>query len=82
MSLDYAASPEKLFYLGETLAMLREQGILIVASGNIVHNLGAIDWSGEDIYPWAVEFDARVAQGIQSGKNSTEYMDILHFQTW
>jgi aromatic ring-opening dioxygenase catalytic subunit (LigB family) len=50
-----------------------------VASGNIVHNLGAIDWSGNHIYPWAVEFDARVAKGIQSGKNSTEYMDILQF---
>lgn len=82
MSLDYTATPEKLFHLGEVLAILREQGILIVASGNIVHNLGAIDWSGNHIYPWALEFDARVAKGIQSGKNSTECMDILQFQTW
>lgn len=82
MSLDYTTTSEQLFHLGETLATLREQWILIVASGNIVHNLGAIDWSGNNIYPWAVEFDACVAKGIQSGKNSREFMDILQFRTW
>lgn len=82
MSLDYRASPEYLFHLGEQLAILREQGILIVASGNIVHNLSAIDWSGKAQYPWAVEFDSRIANGIESGKNSKEYMDILEFRSW
>jgi 4,5-DOPA dioxygenase extradiol len=64
MSLDYRATPRDLIELGESLAILRERGILIVGSGNIVHNLGAIDWSGQHIHPWATEFDARFAAGI------------------
>jgi 4,5-DOPA dioxygenase extradiol len=61
MSLNYRASARELVELGASLAILRESGILIIGSGNIVHNLGAIDWSGEHIHPWATEFDARIA---------------------
>ena len=64
MSLDYRATPRDLVGIGDSLVILRERGILIVGSGNIVHNLGAIDWSGEYIHPWAVEFDTRFAAGI------------------
>ncbi|MBC7504043.1 dioxygenase [Candidatus Gracilibacteria bacterium] len=82
MSLDYRATPESLFHLGEQLRVLRESGILIIGSGNIVHNLGAIDWSGEKAHNWAVEFDARFASGLKSGKNSPEWMSLLDFQSW
>jgi 4,5-DOPA dioxygenase extradiol len=64
MSLDYRSTPRDLVELGDFLAILRDRGILIVGSGNIVHNLGAIDWSGQHIHPWAIEFDARFAAGI------------------
>lgn len=82
LSLDYSLSPQSLYHMGEKLALLREQWILIVASGNIVHNLSAIDWSGKTQYPWAREFDSRIANGIESGKNSKEFMDILDFRSW
>lgn len=82
MSLDYTATPASLFHFWEQLAVLREQWILIIASGNIVHNLEAINWSENTQYTWAREFDSRIANGIQSGKNSEEFMDILAFQSW
>lgn len=55
----YMAQPAQYhFKLGKELAKLRDKGILVVGSGNIVHNLKEIKWEeGASSYEWAVEFD-------------------------
>ncbi|HYQ27506.1 MAG TPA: 4,5-DOPA dioxygenase extradiol, partial [Polyangiaceae bacterium] len=58
------------FELGARLAPLRERGVLIVGSGNIVHNLRATrrDSSPNQAYDWAIEFDRLVAAQIEKGQ--------------
>jgi 4,5-DOPA dioxygenase extradiol len=52
--------------LGARLAALRERGVLVFGSGNVVHNLGRVDFGlGETAYDWAERFDAAV-RGIMT----------------
>jgi len=46
LSLDYTKSPKEHYAIGRELAGLRDKGILIVGSGNLVHNLGLVDIKG------------------------------------
>ena len=58
LSIHSQRTMEHHFELGAKLAPLRERGILFVASGNVVHNLRAIDWSKRDEgFDWAHRFD-------------------------
>lgn len=82
MSLDYNMSPAWLYCLGQSIAKLRDNWILIMWSGNIVHNLSAIDWNNSDPYSWAIDFDNRIAAWLISWKNSPEWNNILEFKTW
>ena len=63
LSLDYNLNPKHIFRLGKELSKFREQGILIIGSGNIVHNLMMIN-PGVKSFPWAVEFDSFVKKSI------------------
>jgi 4,5-DOPA dioxygenase extradiol len=66
MSIDYAKSPQYHFNLATELSKLRSKGIMIVASGNVVHNLGLLSWDGSiKAYDWAVEFDMLVKKSIE-----------------
>ena len=77
MSLDYSFNewhPKPLRYhynLASQLRELRKKGILIIGSGNIVHNLRLIDFERTDAPPfdWAVEFDERVKENLIEGKH-------------
>jgi 4,5-DOPA dioxygenase extradiol len=69
LSIDYHRPASEHFALGQQLHTLREQGVLILASGNTVHNLRTMNRSaGEtEAYDWAVQFDQWVAEQITSG---------------
>jgi 4,5-DOPA dioxygenase extradiol len=59
LSIDDQASPADFFSIGRSLRPLRDQGILLCGSGNIVHNLSRVDWSRLDepgfAHDWAKE---------------------------
>jgi len=76
LSLDRAKTPAEHYVLGKELASLRSEGILILGSGNIVHNLGALNWGG-GAYDWAVEFDKRIA-GMIMERNHKGILDLLN----
>ncbi len=58
LSIHALRSFDSHFELGARLAPLRERGVLIVGSGNIVHNLHELDWSGRDLaFDWTRRFD-------------------------
>ncbi len=52
--------------MGRKLASLRDEGIMLVASGNVVHNLRTARWHGENTpYPWAESFNNYVKANLQ-----------------
>ena len=64
MSLDQSASRQYHYETGRRLKPLRDQGVLILGSGNIVHHLGLVNWSLDGGYDWAVEFDQYIKSSI------------------
>lgn len=64
IGLDFTKSADLHYQLAEELAPLRKKGVLIVASGNMVHNLSMIDWQNMNTighgYEWAVEAQAKM----------------------
>ncbi|MFN3445896.1 MAG: 4,5-DOPA dioxygenase extradiol [Bacteroidia bacterium] len=78
LSID-VSKPAKYHYdLIKQLAALRKKGLMIVGSGNIVHNLGRVNWSNPTAgpYDWTVEFDTYVKNNLESG-NHLALVDYL-----
>lgn len=69
LSIDASRPAAEHLALGQQLKALRGHGVLLVASGNIVHNLRALrlDAAPDQAYDWAQAFDDAVALAIQSG---------------
>ena len=70
LSMDYSRAPAEHYALGQQLKALRERGVLIVGSGNIVHNLRMTrrDTAANAAYDWAAEFDTVVQEQIKKGQ--------------
>ena len=68
LSMDYSRPPAEHYALGLQLRALREQGVLLVGSGNIVHNLRAMQRSAapNQAYDWAIEFDQKMKTLLDS----------------
>ena len=78
LSIDETQSASFHFELGQRLAPLRDEGILIAGSGNLVHNLHAYAWGRHmpEAYDWAVRFEEQARAAMQAG----EYGPLLQYE--
>ncbi|MEK2644576.1 4,5-DOPA dioxygenase extradiol [Bdellovibrio sp. BCCA] len=72
VSLDVTKTPEQHLEMGKLLRPLREKGVLILGSGNIVHNLRVLNWREPTaVYPWNQEFDLAIKKSLEERDTAT-----------
>ena len=78
LSIDETKPGSFHYEIGQRLARLREEGILIAGSGNLVHNLHAYAWGRHvvDPFDWAVRFEKQARGMLQSGENG----GLVHYE--
>lgn len=80
MSIDYTKSAQQHYELAQKISILRNKGILIIGSGNIIHNLGLVDWQNfyKDNYgyDWAIEAHETINKYLLKG----DYQPIINFE--
>lgn len=74
LSVDRGATPAEHFRIGREIGALRDEGVLVLGSGNVVHNLGRIGWGMEGGHPWAEEFDGFIRERVV-GRRFDEVVD-------
>lgn len=81
LSLDYNQTPQYHYELAKEIAALREKGVLIIGSGNMVHNLRMVAWDklNEDSYgyDWAIEASEKMKKSILS----SDHKSLINFQS-
>lgn len=81
MSLDYSRAPRFHFDLAAELATLRSKGVLIIGSGNMVHNLGRVAWNKLNAdnyaYDWALEASATMKNYMLTG----DFMPLINYRS-
>lgn len=78
LSIDETQPASFHFDIGQRLAPLREEGVLIVGSGNLVHNLHTYAWGRHlpEPYDWALRFEDRAREILMSG----EHEPLVHYE--
>jgi 4,5-DOPA dioxygenase extradiol len=72
LSMDYTKKPDFHYSLAQELSSLRKKGVLIIGSGNMVHNLGIMNWQLKDTgFDWALESNAKFKDLILNGDHQS-----------
>ena len=70
LSMDKGCTPAEHFEIGRRLRPLRDEGVLIIGTGNIVHNLGRMNWASRDAeaFTWARRFNDAIRNAIRDDR--------------
>jgi 4,5-DOPA dioxygenase extradiol len=81
MSLDYYQAPQYHYDLAKELSALRKKGVLIIGSGNMVHNLGMVAWDKLNTvdygFDWALEAREKMKKYILSG----DFKQLINYKS-
>ena len=75
LSMDYSQPPSFHFELGAHLEQFRSKGVLLIGSGNVVHNLRQRGTAWQRPFDWAEEFDSRITGHVTDG----DYQSVVNF---
>jgi 4,5-DOPA dioxygenase extradiol len=77
LSIDYSKGTQYHYELAHELEALRKKGVLIIGSGNMVHNLRIMDWHRIDSgYDWAIDINETFKKSILSG----DHKSLIHYE--
>lgn len=78
LSIDYTQPPEYHYQLAAELSFLRKKGVLIMGSGNMVHNLRMLSWDmiGGGGYDWALNMNSKFGELIMAGDDQS----LVHYE--
>jgi 4,5-DOPA dioxygenase extradiol len=81
LSIDYYKPAEYHYHLAKELSALRKKGVLIIGSGNMVHNLRMVDWKNMDKdnygYDWAIEMHELFKKKIIEG----DHLALINYES-
>jgi 4,5-DOPA dioxygenase extradiol len=79
LSIDFGQSPQYHYELAQELSVLRRKGVLIIGSGNMVHNLRMVRWgqNPEFGFDWAIEMNEKFKKYITEGNHKP----LIHYET-
>lgn len=80
MSIDYTKGAQYHFELAKELSILRTKGVLIIGSGNIVHNLVMIAWDKMNAGPYAFDWATEVNEKIKDFSLNGDYQSLIDYK--
>lgn len=80
LSIDETLPPHIHYEIGRSLRPLRDEGVLVIGSGDIVHNLHTYAWGGRptEPYDWALRFESRARGAIEAREHSA----LIDYASW
>ena len=82
LSMDMTKSASFHYELGQKISFLRDEGVLIIASGNVVHNLRRLDWNEKaPAHSWALDFEQWMKEKIENHDHQSLIQDFLKSQS-